>query len=162
MRIKNQKDFFGGLLFIAIGLAFAWGASAYEIGRAAHMGPGYFPLAVGVLLAALGAVIVFKSLVIETADGEPVGRWPWRPLFFITLANALFGLLLGGAPWLGLPPMGLMVAVFTLVCVAAMASPESRPLETLALAALLALGCWAAFVKGLKLPWQVWPAFITG
>ena len=99
MRIKNQKDFFGGLLFIAIGLAFAWGASAYEIGRAAHMGPGYFPLAVGVLLAALGAVIVFKSLVIETADGEPVGRWPWRPLFFITLANALFGLLLGGAPW---------------------------------------------------------------
>ena len=137
MRIKNQKDFFGGLLFIAIGLAFAWGASAYEIGRAAHMGPGYFPLAVGVLLAALGAVIVFKSLVIETADGEPVGRWPWRPLFFITLANAL-------------------------VCVAAMASPESRPLETLALAALLALGCWAAFVKGLKLPWQVWPAFITG
>ena len=79
MLIKSQKDFFAGLLFIAIGLGFAWGATDYELGSTARMGPGYFPMALGALLAALGAVIAFKALVIETADGEPVGRWAWRP-----------------------------------------------------------------------------------
>ena len=84
MLIKSQKDFFAGLLFIAIGLGFAWGATDYELSDTARMGPGYFPMALGALLAALGAVIAFKALVIETADGEPVGRWAWRPLFFVT------------------------------------------------------------------------------
>ena len=162
MLIKSQKDFFAGLLFIAIGLGFAWGATDYELGGTARMGPGYFPMALGALLAALGAVIAFKALVIETADGEPVGRWAWRPLFFVTLANVLFGVLLGGAPWLGLPPMGLIAAVYALVLVASLASRELRLKESLALATVLALGCWGAFVVGLKLPFQVWPAFISG
>ena len=44
MRIKSQKDFFAGLLYMGIGIAFAWGATNYNIGDGARMGPGYFPL----------------------------------------------------------------------------------------------------------------------
>ena len=73
MNIKSQKVFFSGLMFMAAGAAFAWGATTYPIGTAARMGPGYFPLVLGVLLALLGAVITFKALVVETEDGEKMG-----------------------------------------------------------------------------------------
>ena len=115
MHIKSQKDFFAGLLYIVIGIGFAIGASNYSVGDAARMGPGYFPLLLGVLLAIIGAVVAFRALVIETPDGDPVGPWAWKPLAYIILANFLFGILLGGMPSLGIPAMGLIVAIFALV-----------------------------------------------
>ncbi len=103
MKIKSEKDFFAGLMFMVVGIAFAWGATTYNIGEGARMGPGYFPLMLGILLAGLGAFIIFESLVVETEDGEPVGKWAWKPLGFVIGANLLFGVLLGGLPSIGLP-----------------------------------------------------------
>ena len=91
MYIKSQKDFFSGLMFMVVGVAFAWGASTYNIGNGARMGPGYFPLALGALLAVLGGIITFKALVVETIDGERIGKIAWKPLFFIIMANLVFG-----------------------------------------------------------------------
>ena len=78
MNIKSQKDFFSGLMFMAVGAAFAWGATTYNVGSGARMGPGYFPLMLGVLMAVLGAVITFKSLVLETVGGDKIGAWAAR------------------------------------------------------------------------------------
>ena len=75
MRIKSQKDFFSGLMFLLVGIAFAWGAGSYSIGTGARMGPGYFPMVLGVLLAGLGLIITITSLVVETPDGDPVGSF---------------------------------------------------------------------------------------
>ena len=50
MRIKSQKDFFAGLMFSVVGVGFAIGASTYSIGEGARMGPGYFPLMLGIVL----------------------------------------------------------------------------------------------------------------
>ncbi len=44
VKIKSQKDFFAGLMYLVVGGAFAIGANEYNIGTAARMGPGYFPL----------------------------------------------------------------------------------------------------------------------
>src|SRR5206468_9563011 len=124
MKIKSQKDFFSGVMFMAVGIAFAWGATTYTIGEGARMGPGYFPLMLGLLLAALGAFVLFESLVVETEDGEPIGSWAWRPLGFIIAANLLFGVLLGGLPSIHVPAMGMIVAIFGLTIVSALASDE--------------------------------------
>ena len=70
MNIKSQKDFFSGVLFMGVGVAFALGAGNYSVGTGARMGPGYFPLMLGILLAVLGIVITFQSLVVETEDGD--------------------------------------------------------------------------------------------
>ena len=83
MKVKSQRDFASGLLFSAFGVAFAWGATTYSVGTGARMGPGYFPLIVGVLIALLGAVITARALTVPTEDGEPVGAIAWRPLVFI-------------------------------------------------------------------------------
>lgn len=162
MNIKSQKDFFSGLMFMGIGVAFAWGATTYNVGSGARMGPGYFPLYLGVLMVILGAIITFKSLVVETLNGDKIGKWAWKPLFFIILSNLIFGVLLGGLPSIGLPAMGLIAAIYALTFVASMAESGWKFKATFILATILAVGSYVAFVLALKLQFQVWPEFITG
>lgn len=162
MRIKSQKDFFAGLMFTIAGVAFAWGATHYTIGSGARMGPGYFPLMLGILLAVLGLIVVFGALVVETEDGEPVGAIAWRPLGFIIGSNILFGVLLAGVPKLGIPAFGLIVAIYGLTFVAALAGDEFKAKEVAILATILAIGSYLAFVVLLKLQFPVWPSFIAG
>jgi hypothetical protein len=162
VKIKSQQDFFSGLMFLAVGIAFAWGATTYHIGEGARMGPGYFPLLLGIVLAGLGGFIIFESLVVETEDGEPVGKWAWKPLCYIIGANLIFGVLLGGLPSIGLPAMGMMVAIFVLTFVAELAGDEFHLKEVIILSIVLAIGSYLAFILLLKLQFQVWPSFITG
>ncbi|WP_231970932.1 hypothetical protein [Polynucleobacter necessarius] len=42
MKIRNQRDFGAGVMYMVIGLFFAIMATQYPIGTAAKMGPGYF------------------------------------------------------------------------------------------------------------------------
>ena len=162
MGIKSQKDFFSGLVFIIVGTAFAWGATTYKIGEGARMGPGYFPLMLGVLLAVLGVVVTFTAMVVETEDGDKIGGGAWKPLVFIIAANLLFGLMLGGLPSIKFPAFGLIVAIFALTFLSALAGEEFKFKEVLVLAIILATSSYIAFVWLLKLQFQVWPAFITG
>ena len=161
MNIKSQKDFFSGLMFMSVGAAFAWGATTYNVGSGARMGPGYFPLMLGVLLAVLGAVITFKSLVVETAGGDKIGSWAWKPLVFIILANLSFGVLLGGLPSIKLPAMGMIVGIYVLTFIASLAEPGWKVKNTFILATILAIGSYIAFVVILKLQFPVWPVFFT-
>ena len=157
MRIKSQKDFFSGLLYAVIGISFAWGATNYTIGDGARMGPGYFPIMVGTLLAVIGAFVMFQALVVETPDGDKIGSWAWRPLVMVIIANFAFGILLGGVP-----TFGLIVAIYVMIILAALAGTEFKLVEVLILATILAAGSYFAFVKGLNLQFQVWPTFISG
>ncbi len=162
MNIKSQKDFFSGIMFMAVGVAFAWGATNYTLGTAARMGPGYFPLMLGILMAILGAVITFKAMVVETEDGEKIGAWAWRPLFFVIAANLVFGLMLGGLPSLKIPAMGLIVGIYALTFIASLASDEFKLKPVTILATILAIFSYLAFIVLLKLRFPVWPTFITG
>lgn len=160
MNIKSQKDFFSGLMFMVAGVAFAWGASSYTIGNGARMGPGYFPLALGILLAALGGVITFKALVVETVDGDKIGSFAWKPLVFIILANLVFGAMIGGLPSIKLPPMGLIAAIYALTLISCLAGDSFNLKEALVLGTVLAVMSYFAFIVVLKLQFPVWPAFV--
>jgi len=162
VKIKSQKDFFAGLMFTVVGIAFAWGATTYNVGTGARMGPGYFPMMLGILLGVLGAIVIFGALTIETVDGERVGSIAWRPLGYIIGANLVFGILLGGLPSIGLPAMGLIAAIYALVLIAGLAGEQYQIKSSLILATILAVGSYVAFVVLLKLQFQVWPTFITG
>ena len=163
MAIKSQKDFFSGLLFTAVGATFAVGASSYSIGNGARMGPGYFPLILGVCMAILGAIITFKSLVVESADGagDKIGAFAWKPLFFIIAANLVFGISLGGLPSIKVPAMGLIFGIFALTFIASNAGEEFKFKEVAILAVILSIMSYAAFILLLKLQFPVWPAFLT-
>jgi hypothetical protein len=162
MNIKSQKDFFSGLMFMGVGIAFAWGSSNYSVGNGARMGPGYFPLLLGVLMAILGGVITFSSLVVETEDGDKIGKWALKPLLFIIAANLMFGLLLGGLPSIKLPAMGMIAGIYALTFIASLAGEEFKFKEVAILATVLSVMSYLAFIVLLKLQFQVWPTFITG
>jgi hypothetical protein len=161
MRNQRGTDFNSGHLFTAVGISFAWGASIYTIGEGARMGPGYFPLVLGILLAAIGLFITFEALVVETEDGEPVGSWAWKPLFFIIASNVVFGICLGGIPKIGIPAMGLIVGIYALTFIAALAGEEFKAKEVAVLSTVLAILSYVAFIVLLKLQFPVWPSFLT-
>lgn len=153
MQIKSQKDFWSGLMFTAIGIAFAWGALSFSFGSSARPGPGYFPFGLGVLLAVLGAVVLFKSLTIETSDGEPIGAWSWKPLIMMVLSIALFG-------W-ALPRLGLLIALPLLVILSATAGDEFRWKDAVLNAVVLTTMSYLIFVLGLKLTLPLWPTIFA-
>ena len=143
-------------------MAFAWGATTYNVGNGARMGPGYFPLMLGILLALIGSLITFNATVVETVDGDKIGKWARKPLFFILAANFTFGILLAGLPSFGIPAMGLIVGIYALTFVASLAGNEFNAKAVFILATVLAVGSYVAFVWALKLQFPVWPSFITG
>lgn len=162
MKIKNQPDFYCGLMFLITGIAFAWGATNYKVGDAARMGPGYFPFVLGALMALVGIGVACKALGAGTAgEAEKIGKVAWRPLAFVIAANVVFGLLLAGLPSVGLPAFGLMVGIYALTFIACMAQPDWKFGTALVLATVLAIGSYLVFVLALKLQFPVWPDFFT-
>lgn len=149
MKIKSQRDFFSGLMFVLLGVVFAWASTEYSFGSSARPGPGYFPFGLGVLLALLGALVLFKALTIESEGGDPIGAVAWRPLLVITAAIVLFGL--------ALPRLGLALTLPMVVVLAAAAGDEFRWRDALLNCGLLTVGSWCIFVWGLKLVIPVWP-----
>lgn len=149
MKIKSQKDFWSGLMFIVVGGGFAIGALNYSFGTSARPGPGYFPVGLGALLVVLGGLTLFEALTIETEDGEPIGAFAWKPLTVILGAVAAFGFLL--------PLAGLVVSLPLLVLVSAYASDEHTWLGSIGNAVVITLMSWLIFVKGLGLTIPVWP-----
>jgi hypothetical protein len=154
MKIKSQRDFWSGLMFLVVGIVFAVGATNYSMGVSARPGPGYFPLMLSVIMAILGAVVLFKSLTIETADGEPVGSIAWRPLIVIVVAIAVFGV--------ALPRLGLIVTVPILIVITSLAGDEFKWRGVLINSLVLTFFSWLIFVYGLKLTIPMWPGFIAG
>ena len=86
----SAKDVLAGIVFVVIGLGFTVVAMTYGIGSANQMGPGSFPLVLGLILVGLGAFIGARGL----ADGEagPIGSIPWRAVALVVGAVIVFGL----------------------------------------------------------------------
>lgn len=155
MKIKSQRDFWSGLLFVIVGVAFASGSLIhYSFGSSARPGPGYFPFGLGVLLALLGASVLFKALTIESDGGQPIGSIAWRPLLVVVGAIVLFGF--------ALPRLGLAVTLPLLIIVSSFASDEFRWRDAILSSVVLTVGSWAIFVWGLSLVIPVWPTFLGG
>ncbi len=154
MKIKSQRDFVSGLAFIVIGIAFAWGATAYSFGESARPGPGYFPFGLGVLLALLGAIVVFGALTIETEGGDLVGHIAWKPLIVILATVGVFGY--------ALPHLGMVIAVPLLIFMAGLAGDEFSVKDAIISSVVLTIGSYLIFIKGLGLIIPVWPAFVAG
>ena len=154
MKIKSEKDFWSGLMFILVGVAFAWGATTYSFGSSARPGPAYFPFGLGVLMALLGGMILFKALTFEVEGGDKIGAWAWKPLIMITATVAIFG-------WT-LPHLGMVISLPILVCVAALAGDEFHWKDALISSVILTAGSWFIFIWGLKLTIPLWPSFLAG
>lgn len=139
--IRNPKDFWTGVIFLVTGMAAMLLARNYPIGTTTKMGPGYFPMVLGGLLALVGAMTLLRGLA---RAGTAPGRLAWREILLVLAPTLLFGALLRGA--------GLVAAVLVLVLASAYASRRFHLGVAVLLGAGMAAFCVLVFVKALGLP----------
>jgi hypothetical protein len=152
MHIRNPRDFWAGALYLALAIGVIWIGRNYQLGTSARMGPGYFPVALGSVLAIFGIVSIGRSFI---RAGEAISVFAWRPLFLVLGSTLLFGLLL--------PRAGVLIALPSLIAVSALASRNSR-LDVTSVAALIGLVafCVVVFVKGLGVPMPLLGSWFGG
>jgi hypothetical protein len=139
-------------MFVGVGIAFAVGATNYSMGTSARPGAGYFPLMLSAILALLGGIVLFKSLTIESANGDPVGSFAWKPLFIIIAAIVVFGLTL--------ERLGMIITIPILILISSLAGSEFRLRDVIISAIILTIGSYLVFIYGLKLTIPLWPRFL--
>lgn len=149
--IRNPKDFWSGVIFVAVGLAAVVFTREHAVGTAMKMGPAYFPTTLGLLLALVGLALMLRAFF---QPGLPVGSIRFGKLVLVLGSIVLFSLLLRR--------LGLAVALIVLVVLSAYASERFRWPAALALALGLAVCSVIAFVWFLGLPIPILGAWIRG
>jgi hypothetical protein len=113
-RLLHKRDFYAGGLMVLLGLFMALKGPTYNLGTLMHMGPGFMPTALGVILILLGVAIAATSLAQSDDQDERIlpddREWfAWVCILASPVAFIVFGSYFGLAP-----------AAFACVFVAAM------------------------------------------
>lgn len=145
MKSKDSRDIIGGLALSAIGLYAAFQAWGYEFGSLTRMGPGYFPVGLGLLLVVLGLAIAVPAFFRE---GEPL-KVEWR-----TLALVLGSLVVFAA---ALNTLGLVAATVLAVVMSSLADRQTRWKGRLFIAGGVAVMTLLVFAVGLSMVLPIWP-----
>lgn len=146
MTHKDTRDILGGLAMLVLGLFAAWyGSSEYEVGDLNRMGPGYFPMALGLLLAALGAIIALPAFA---RQGTPI-HIEWKTSLLVIASIVVFALLL---KWLG-----LVLAAASAVLVSSLPDREISWRNRLLVAVGVSGITYLVFAVGLSMVLPVWP-----
>ena len=149
-RVTASKDLYSGVIFVVIAAIFAFSASNLKLGTAQQMGPGYVPVILCAILAALGIwLIVLGFLRTE----EPAAGANLRSIAFVTGGVVAFVLVIR--------PLGLIPAVAICSMFMSLASAQFRLLSSLATALVLSAACWGIFIFGLHLPWTAFGPWLT-
>lgn len=144
-RWLGKADTWAGAATIVFALPIIYMSFEYGLGRGGRIGPGYVPLIVGLLLLALGLLLIARS----GHSRDPVDTdIAWRPLLLVTAGIVTFALLLDRA--------GLMVAIIATVVVAGPAALGNTLVSMLVSGVLLSAFSWSLFVYFLKISIPVW------
>jgi uncharacterized membrane protein len=117
--LTQKKDYYAGGLMTLIGIGSVLEARHYNVGTLFHMGPGFFPIILGVIMTFLGILIAGVAATASAADDDQLimPKPEWRAWTCI-LAGPILFIIFGN---LG----GLIPAVFACVFVSALGDRES-------------------------------------
>lgn len=143
--LEDRKDFLGGLLILVCGLATGVQASEYAVGSLRRMGPGFFPLALGVILGVTGVLLMVNA---RAPDSVPDRLAPeWRGWLCICAGIAAFVVL---GQWGGLIP-----ATFAVVFVSALGDRQNTVGGAAVLGVVMTAACVAVFWWLLQVPFPL-------
>jgi hypothetical protein len=131
-----------GAIFMTVGIAGALLSRSYAMGTAIHMGPGFFPSVLSVLVFLLGAGGLVRAMARRDGGGLP--SWEFLDLGFLLAGVVLFAILIDRT--------GLVEAVAALIVLACYRRLRQRPVEVVALCAGLTAFSGAVFVEAFGLP----------
>jgi hypothetical protein len=146
--LRDNQDFWSGVMLIAVGATALVIARNYPFGTSLRMGPGYFPIVLGSILALFGLWFIVKAF--RSTEKIEQG-WSLRALIVIPVSLVLFGILMTYG--------GFVPALIVLIFGSALASDEFNLLEVALLTVGLTIGCIAVFIWGLGLPYPLFAEF---
>ncbi|KRA53090.1 hypothetical protein ASD80_13955 [Devosia sp. Root635] len=114
-----------------------------DIGSLDQMGPGFFPLALGVILGVIG-VVVLASVKPDEDEMPPVN---WRAVCLIGAAPVAFGLTVRS--------LGLVPALIVSVALATLSSSSIRPLNAVLVIVGVTVFCVVLFKFGIRVPYDL-------
>ena len=146
--LRNNKDFWAGMMLIVIGAAAMFIARTYPFGTSRRMGPGYFPTVLGAILILFGIYVMVKGL----RNNEKIqAKWSPLALILLTLSVVLFGVLMKYA--------GFIPALMVLIFGSASAGRGFKFIEVLLLTVVLTALSVGVFIWGLGLPYPLIKGF---
>ena len=148
LELRNNKDFWAGLVFAGTGAAAMFIARHYPFGTTLRMGPGYFPRVLGGILILFGIYVMARGL---RSNEKIQGNWSLRALIVLPLSTVLFGVLMELA--------GFIPALAVLIFVSAASGREFKLKEVLLLTIFLGVLSVVMFVWGLGLPYPLIKGF---
>ena len=149
MSNHDLREIIGGALLIALGFfAAIFAAMTLEIGTPARMGPGLFPVALGLLLTGFGILILVRALILQSEFSLP--EFETRPFLAIVIAVITFAL--------SIDTLGAVPAIMIMTAIARLADGRLG-IRPLILGAVLAALATLIFSVALKLPIYpfIWP-----
>jgi putative tricarboxylic transport membrane protein len=152
--LRLRRDYYAGALMVLLGLIAAHDGTHYPVGTLRQMGPGYFPIALGVLLIFLGILIAGTAAGGPTSEEDAISVQPkWRGWACIIAGPALFILISRYA--------GMLPATFACVFVSALGDRATTLKSAAVLAAGVSVFGVLLFHYLLKLPmpmlsWGTW------
>jgi putative tricarboxylic transport membrane protein len=176
VHVPNHRDYYGGLALIGLALVAFWAGGDLAGMRGFSFGAGTAPRLFALALAVVASVITVQGLLTEA---PPIGKYALRGPLFVCLGVVAFAVLIRGfifdgmpirlpfidVPLMTVPPFrvpafGLIIASFVTFMISAIASRETRWIETTIMAAAITAFCWLVFVWLLGLPFQLLPQFL--
>jgi hypothetical protein len=151
---QSKKDYYGGALMALIGGAAVYASIPYRLGSLDHMGPGFFPCALGALLIVTGALIALsgraqkKPGAIAVAGHAPEGAPDLRGCVAIVVAILAF-LLLGHY-------FGLLPATFAITFISAIGDRDNTLVQSVVLSLAMTIVAAVVFWWALKLQLPLW------
>jgi hypothetical protein len=145
MKSKDMQDLVGGAALTALGIFAAIYAQRYEFGELNRMGPGYFPVALGVVLTVLGLLIAIPAFF---RTGEKI-HVEWKTFLLVLGSIVVFALTL--------KVIGLILATALAVIVSSLADRETRWKGRIILAIGVAAITYMVFGFGLGMVLPAWP-----
>jgi putative tricarboxylic transport membrane protein len=146
--IRSPRDFWGGLVLIAVAILAIWASRDLPGQRGFAFGPGTAPRLFAGLLVGLGALVALTGLV---TDGPRIEKYKVRGPVLVIASILLFAAMIR--------PLGMVIASYVTFVVAILGSKEMRVVESLLGAAVMTVFCVGLFVYLLNLPFQLWPRF---
>jgi hypothetical protein len=139
-----NKDYYGGGLMFLVGIGAVWKGLDYKIGTLSRMGPGYFPVGIGAILALMGLLIALGARRAEPEKDSKTAHGPeWRGWSCIVLSSIAF-IVLGHYG-------GLLPATFAVVFIAALGDRQNSLKNAFILAAAMVVVCLIVFSWALQL-----------
>lgn len=147
----RAREYYGGVLMMLIGLGAIVQGLSYRIGSLTAMGSGFFPVALGIILALLGIWIAGTARHEPSGPVEGGGSVDWRGWLCIFGGVAAF-VVLGKYG-------GLLPATFAVVFISALGDRENSWVSAFLLAVAMSIVCVAVFWWALQVQF---PLFTWG